>query len=53
MERRSMLYWYYAGGSAVAGRESVQRLNLTDDEKAQLVVFLRTLTGSNVYTDPK
>ena len=30
-----------------------QRLNLTDAEKAQLVAFLQTLTGSNVYTDEK
>ena len=30
-----------------------QRLNLTDTEKAQIVAFLETLTGSNVYTDEK
>ncbi|MGV6802493.1 MAG: cytochrome c peroxidase [bacterium] len=32
---------------------NTQRLNLTETEKAQLEDFLRTLTGSNVYTDPK
>jgi len=30
-----------------------QRLNLTETEKQQLEAFLATLTGSNVYTDPK
>lgn len=30
-----------------------QRLNLTNNEKTQLVAFLETLTGSNVYTDEK
>ncbi len=32
---------------------SLQRLNLTDVEKDQLEAFLRTLTGSNLYIDPK
>lgn len=32
---------------------NLQNLNLSDAEKAQLVAFLRTLTGSNVYTDAK
>ncbi len=32
---------------------NLQNLNLTDNEKAQLVAFLETLTGSNVYTDEK
>lgn len=32
---------------------NLQNLNLTDVEKAQLVAFLETLTGSNVYTDEK
>ncbi len=31
----------------------VERLNLTDVEKDQIEAFLRTLTGQNVYTDPK
>ncbi|MEP3889250.1 MAG: cytochrome c peroxidase [Hellea sp.] len=31
----------------------LQDLNLTDTEKAQMVAFLETLTGSNVYTDEK
>lgn len=30
-----------------------QTLNLTDIQKAQLVTFLQTLTGSNIYTDEK
>ena len=30
-----------------------QRLNLTETEKQQLEAFLQTLTGVNVYTDPK
>lgn len=30
-----------------------QRLNLTDQEKADLEAFLRTLTGSSIYTDGK
>lgn len=30
-----------------------QRLNLTEQEKLDLEAFLRTLGGSNVYTDPK
>jgi len=30
-----------------------QTLNLTQQQKASLVAFLKTLTGSNVYTDPK
>ena len=30
-----------------------QRLNLTDTEKQQIIAFLETLTGSNVYTDEK
>lgn len=30
-----------------------QRLNLTDVEKGSLVAFLKTLTGSSVYTDAK
>lgn len=32
---------------------NLQRLNLTDTEKAQLVAYLRTLSGSNVYQDVK
>lgn len=32
---------------------NLQRLRLTTQEKANLVAFLRTLTGSNIYTDPK
>ena len=32
---------------------SPQRLNLTETEKQQLEAFLMTLTGSNVYVDPK
>ncbi len=31
----------------------VQRLNMTDDEKAALKAFLMTLGGENVYTDAK
>lgn len=30
-----------------------QRLNLTTQEKNELVAFIRTLAGSNIYTDPK
>ncbi len=30
-----------------------QQLNLTDDETNDLINFLHTLTGSNVYTDPR
>jgi cytochrome c peroxidase len=32
---------------------NVQSLNLTQQQKDQLAAFLRTLTGSNVYTDVK
>ncbi|MFM2171189.1 MAG: hypothetical protein RI957_1418 [Verrucomicrobiota bacterium] len=32
---------------------AVQSLNLTQTQKDQLAAFLRTLTGSNVYTDAK
>lgn len=32
---------------------SPQRLQLTQAEKNNLVAFLRTLRGTNVYTDPK
>jgi cytochrome c peroxidase len=32
---------------------NVQNLNLTQGQKDNLVAFLRTLTGSNVYTDAK
>lgn len=32
---------------------AVELLNLTDVEKDQVVAFLRTLSGQNVYTDPK
>ena len=31
----------------------LQDLNLTDPQKAQMVAFLETLTGDNVYTDAK
>ncbi|MDX6765540.1 MAG: cytochrome c peroxidase [Candidatus Methylacidiphilales bacterium] len=31
----------------------VQNLNLTAQQRADLEAFLKTLTGSNVYTDPK
>ncbi len=30
-----------------------QRLNITNQEASQVIAFLRTLTGSNLYTDPK
>lgn len=30
-----------------------QMLNLTNTEKDQIIAFLQTLSGSNVYTDPK
>jgi cytochrome c peroxidase len=30
-----------------------QQLNLTDVQKNELTAFLRTLTGANIYTDPK
>lgn len=30
-----------------------QNLNLTDTEKSQLVAFLQTLSGSDLYTNPK
>ncbi len=32
---------------------STQKLNLTDDEKSNLIAFLRTLTGSDMYTNEK
>lgn len=32
---------------------NLQRLRLSVQEKANLVAFLRTLTGSNIYTNPK
>jgi cytochrome c peroxidase len=32
---------------------NVQNLNLTPQDRGDLVAFLRTLTGSAVYTDPK
>lgn len=32
---------------------NVQNLNLTQAERDSLVAFLRTLSGTNVYTDPK
>ena len=32
---------------------NLQDLNLTETQKAQMVAFLETLTGSNVYTDEK
>ncbi len=32
---------------------NLQRLNLTNIEQAQIVAFLRTLSGINVYTDEK
>jgi len=32
---------------------NLQRLNLTTEERTQLVAFLNTLTGSNLYTDKK
>ncbi|MBZ0097686.1 MAG: T9SS type A sorting domain-containing protein [Taibaiella sp.] len=32
---------------------NLQRLRLSIQEKANLVAFLRTLTGSNIYTNPK
>lgn len=32
---------------------NLQNLNLTATEKAQLVTFINTLSGTNVYTDPK
>lgn len=31
----------------------LQNLNLTQNQKSDLVAFLMTLTGTNVYTDPK
>ena len=32
---------------------NLQNLNLTDTQKNQLVAYLRTLTGSSIYTDAK
>ncbi len=32
---------------------NLQRLNLSEEEKLSLVAFIRTLTGSNIYTDPR
>lgn len=31
----------------------VQNLNITQSERAALVAYLKTLTGTNLYTDPK
>jgi cytochrome c peroxidase len=33
--------------------ENTQNLNLTDEERANLIAFLRTLTGSDMYTNEK
>jgi len=30
-----------------------QNLNITNEERAALIAFLKTLTGSNIYEDPK
>ena len=32
---------------------NLQNLNLTNQEKQQLVEFISTLSGSNIYTDSK
>ena len=45
--------WRQAIDNRLFPNGNPQRLNLTDAEKAQLVAFLETLTGSNVYTDEK
>ena len=37
----------------LGGRGRAQRLNLSQAEKDNLVAFLRTLTGTNIYTDQK
>lgn len=37
----------------LAPNDNPQNLNLSDLQKAQLVAFLNTLSGSNVYTDAK
>ena len=36
-----------------SGGQQPQRLNLTNQQKADLVSFLQTLTGSSIYTDAK
>ena len=35
------------------GGNGTQQLNLTNTQKNFIIAFLKTLTGSNVYTDPK
>jgi cytochrome c peroxidase len=39
--------------SGPPGTPTNQALNLTDEEKNALVAFLKTLTGSDVYTNEK
>jgi len=41
------------GGPPGPAGDTPQRLNLTATEQADLVAFLSTLTGTNVYVDPK
>jgi len=40
-------------GRLIDFNENPQRLNLTEDQKQELVSFLRTLTGSDIYTNEK
>jgi len=41
------------GGPGNPGPGNGQQLNLTDQEKSALVAFLKTLSGTDVYTDPR
>ncbi|BDS06657.1 hypothetical protein NT6N_16970 [Oceaniferula spumae] len=41
------------GGPPGPAGDTPQRLNLTATEQSDLITFLGTLTGTNVYTDPK
>lgn len=41
------------GGGPGGGDPQPQRLNLSAQQQADLAAFLRTLTGSALYTDPK
>ena len=48
-----MLETFFARGYVRAGGGNGQNLDLTDQEKAALVAFLKTLSGSSIYTDER
>ena len=45
--------WRAAIDNRLLPNGNPQKLNLTDNEKQQIIAFLQTLTGANVYTDEK